>query len=98
MEAKLSHQFPRLFSYVKDKLISVKEYLLLEDPTDAYYLPLSAEAYQEYIDMTQLLQGVVPSESSDKWISCLAKGGYTSSSFYQFYFSGITTHMPSCWI
>jgi hypothetical protein len=40
-------RFPRLFSFVKDKLISVNEALQISDPTQAFHLPLSTEAAEE---------------------------------------------------
>ena len=94
----LSQQFPRLFSFARDKLISVREFFMMEDKVEAFYLPLSMEAFEEFGVLAQMLNDVTPSESSDKWISCLSKGGYSSRSFYQFHFSGITNHTPSEWI
>jgi hypothetical protein len=57
-------RFPRLFSFVKDKLISVKEALQISDPTQAFHLPLSTEASDELRMLQNILRGVVTSENN----------------------------------
>ena len=42
-----SQQFPRLFSYARDKLISLNEFMSLPDCFDGFHLPLSTAAFQE---------------------------------------------------
>ena len=60
--------FPRLFSYAKDKLISVQEVLNTESLFDLFHLPLSIQALEEL----RLLEGIIDQEYSsedyDKWI------------------------------
>jgi hypothetical protein len=44
----LASRFLRLFSFVLDKDMSAAEVFSMEDFSQLFYRPLSAEAYQEY--------------------------------------------------
>ena len=45
----LQIRFPRLFSYVKDPWITVYEAFQSQDRVNMFHLPLSAQAYQEFL-------------------------------------------------
>jgi hypothetical protein len=47
----LSTKFPRLFSYAKNKNISVAQFLQNNQIETQFYLPLSAQAFQEYQEL-----------------------------------------------
>jgi hypothetical protein len=55
----IDERFPRLFSFAKDKLISVKEALQITDPAQAFHLPISNEAAAELRTLQDMLRGVV---------------------------------------
>jgi hypothetical protein len=44
-------KYPRLFSFVEDKLISVKKALDISDICEAFYLPVSVEAINELSEL-----------------------------------------------
>jgi hypothetical protein len=46
-----SKQFPRLHSFALNPLLSVKEVKQCEDRSSLFYLPLSQQAYGEYMAM-----------------------------------------------
>jgi hypothetical protein len=54
----LDSSFPRLFSFVRDKLQSVKEFLEKDSVMDNFHLPLSIEAHQEFQQMMEFISDV----------------------------------------
>jgi hypothetical protein len=64
----IQERFPRLFSFAKDKLISVKEALQTTDPAQAFHLPISNEAAAELRTLQELLTGVVILNNNDQWL------------------------------
>jgi hypothetical protein len=64
----LHNRFPRLYSFAKNKQISVAQFLLNNSIQEQFHLPLSVQAFQEYQDLQQLIQGIqIQSEIKDKW-------------------------------
>jgi hypothetical protein len=51
-------KFPRLHSFAIDKLASVKNILDLDDPIDAFHLPLSTRAFDEFQEFNHLLNQI----------------------------------------
>jgi hypothetical protein len=47
----MSAQYPRLHSNARNNSISVKELMMQEDLDDIFVFPLSAQAYEEMIDL-----------------------------------------------
>jgi hypothetical protein len=66
-EHHLQHKFPWLYSYAKNKNISVAQFLLNNNINDQFNLPLSVEAFQEYQELQELIQKIQLNDSSDKW-------------------------------
>jgi hypothetical protein len=54
----LQDKFPRLFSFVKNKLILVAKFLSTTQMDDLFHLPLSNEAWQEYQTLHVIKQGI----------------------------------------
>jgi hypothetical protein len=44
----LKHKFPRLYSYAKNKNISVAKFIMNNRTEDQFHLPHSIQAFQEY--------------------------------------------------
>jgi hypothetical protein len=66
----LFNRFPRLHSFAIDKLASVKDILLLANSTDAFHLPLSTQAFDEFHESRQLVlhsQDVLDLNDHDVW-------------------------------
>jgi len=67
MNRPLANKFARLFSYAKDPLISVQEVLGTTELTELFNLPLSAQAYEELMELTLILQNHTSQLASDCW-------------------------------
>ena len=93
----LSHQFPRLFSFAKDKLASVRDVIQLDSLTDTFHMPLSAEAFLEYNELQVLLQDISLTDATDEWV-CNFKESYSAKAYYTHSFAGIHPDGPSKWI
>ena len=94
----LSAKYPRLFSYARDCMISVHDFVSSSQILEEFHLPMSVQAFEEYKDLQEILPGVSLEERADKWIFSSNKGIYTSRSFYNLQFSHLDNHLPSCWI
>lgn len=68
-----SQQYPRLFSFAKNKLDSVVSYFS-RDLHDNFHLTLSVQAFQEYEVFEQELSAIHLSINHDVWILCLGHG------------------------
>ena len=64
----LQSRYPRLFSYAKDPWITVKELFETQDIYQNFHLPLSAQAYEDMINLQSLMESHnrVPG-SKDVW-------------------------------
>jgi hypothetical protein len=78
----LDSSFPRLFSYAKDKLQSVKEFFDMESVLESFHLPLSVQPHDELASLQLLLHNTsLNSESNDSWIFKLGNKGFRSRKF-----------------
>jgi hypothetical protein len=48
--------FPRLYSFAKNKKISMAQFLLNNEIENQFHLPLFDQAFQQYHQMQQLIQ------------------------------------------
>ena len=75
--------FPRLFSFALEDKISVKQMLSSEDRTVLFALPLSQQAFEEFLGLQTLLADVtLTANSKDEWKTIWKDGAYTSSRYY----------------
>src|SRR4051812_48151788 len=83
MNISLAHKFARLFTYAKDPLISVQEVLGKSEFTDLFNFPLSAQAYEELMELNLILQNHTSELVSDCWTwRQNTKEPYTANKFY----------------
>jgi hypothetical protein len=66
-EHHLRHKFSRLYSYAKNKNISIAKFLLNNNINDQFHLPLSLKAFQEYQELQQLIQQIQLYHFNDSW-------------------------------
>jgi hypothetical protein len=52
----LQHRFPKLYSFAKNKNISVAQFMLNNQNENQFHMPLSDQVFQEYHKMQQLIQ------------------------------------------
>jgi hypothetical protein len=60
----LQNKYPRLFSFAKNKNISVAQFLQNNQIENQFHLPLSVQAFQEYQELQQCLQQTQVTEQS----------------------------------
>lgn len=66
----LQEEFPRLYTFAKDKLITVATFLAANDIAQHFQLPMSALAYDEFQTLQghiQALQQIQTPANKDVW-------------------------------
>jgi hypothetical protein len=98
-EEVLDAKFSRLFSFAKDKLQSVKEFVHKDSILDNFHLPLSVEAHAELSNLKDLLDDIQINDSlNDSWVFTLGVAGFKPSKVYKHAFNHLETNQPACWI
>jgi hypothetical protein len=87
-EEVLDAKFSRLFSFAKDKLQSVKEFVHKDSILDNFHLPLSVEAHAELSNLMDLLDDTQLNEFvNDSWVFKLGVAGFRPSKVYKHAFN-----------
>ena len=95
----LQDKFPRLYSYAKNKKISVAKFLTSNTLDSQFHLPLPEQAYQEYLGLQELIQNIqVQEDSKDSWHYMWGNSTYSSSKFYNFPYKHVSPPAPFLWI
>ena len=64
----LKQSFPRLYSFARNKNISVAKFLQNNDMQEQFHIPLSVEAFQEFQELQEIIQGIQVQENErDCW-------------------------------
>jgi hypothetical protein len=92
-------KFPRLYSFAKNKKISVSQFLLNNSLHTQFHLPLSEQAYHEYQDLQEYIQTIqVEQDTKDSWSYLWGTSSYTSSRFYHLPYKNLQPPAPFLWI
>jgi hypothetical protein len=59
--------FPQLFSLAKNKNVTVKSIFELESFDEHFQLPMSEVAFEQFCDLSIILQNLPKSNENDKW-------------------------------
>jgi hypothetical protein len=95
----LQHNFPKLFSYAKNKTILVARFLLNNHIEEQFHLPLSDQAFLEYHAMQQLIQQThIPEDTKDSWHYIWGNSVYTAAKFNHLPFKNVHPPKPFIWI
>lgn len=87
-----SQEYPRLASFALNADASVKEIMQAENLDDIFFLPLSQQAYAEFVDLQNRLQNLPYDDTAtDRW-SPVWGNRYTSQRFYQHVFQEVDAH------
>lgn len=78
----LSSQYPELFSFAKDKSISVCSFINAEDLTELFYLPHSSQAFSQYQHLVSLVEDTNLQEGNDTWSYIWGTNQFTFKSAY----------------
>jgi hypothetical protein len=90
-------RFPRLHSFAIDGLASVKDILYLDDPIDAFHLPLSTQAFEEFREFNHLINQT-RSTANEKDLWSYSWGTSFSAKIYKLNFEHIQAPLFSPWI
>jgi hypothetical protein len=91
--------FPRLFSYVLNEDLSVKDFLGSGELGLVFSLPLSVEAFEELQQLNDITAGIILHDNEpDKRIFAWGSDKYTSARFYKFMFNIIPQNPSLCLI
>jgi hypothetical protein len=95
----LQNKFPRLFSFAKNKKISVAQFLTNNTLAQQFHLPLSVQAFQEYQELQELIQQIqFPQQGSDSWSYIWGNSNYTASKFYHLSYKHVQPPKAFTWI
>jgi hypothetical protein len=95
----LQQKFPRHYSFAKNKSISVAAFLQNDNLEQQFFTPLSPQAYQEYLDLQEVIQQTqITTSGKDHWKYIWGDDKYTSSKFYNFPYKNVQPPSPFIWI
>jgi hypothetical protein len=95
----LKESFPILYSFEKNKNISVAKFLQNADIQEQFHIPLSAEAFQEWLDLQTIIQGLQVQENEPDCSQYVwGSNRYSSKQFYGLPFKSIRAPSPFLWI
>jgi hypothetical protein len=95
----LQAKYPRLFSFAKNKIISVAQFLSNNTLETQFHLPLSEQAYQEFQNLRDYIQTIQVSQNTkDSWHYIWGNKTYSSAKFYSLPFKHIQPPTPIIWI
>ena len=78
----LKQSFPRLYSFARSKNISVAKFLQNNDMQEQFHIPLSVEAFQEFQELQEIIQGIqVQENEKDCWQYIWGSNKYSSKQF-----------------
>lgn len=90
--------FPCLYSFAKNKEISVQSFLNNMSMEDTFHTPLSLQAAQEYNIFSEIIDQMMASrEEMDRWIYPWGNSKFSSLKFYKLNFGSIEPP-PFMWI
>jgi hypothetical protein len=91
----LQQKFPRLFSFAKNKNISVAQLLLNNHLEMQFHLPLLEQAFLEYQELQVIISSSqVDDEAKDSWHYAWGNSTFTSSRFYHYHFNSFQPPRP----
>ena len=95
----LSSIFPRLFSYASNPNVSVKQILEAEDLESVFSLPLSAQAFDEYLLIQDYLSIYnYDLQGTDQWSFIWGSQQYSSRKFYAYAFASQRVLTSFSWV
>jgi hypothetical protein len=98
-DAILSSPIPRLFSYDSNQNASVKQIMKANDLESVLNLPLSAQAYEEYLSIQDYLSSqAYDFDGTDQWSFIWGSQQYSSRKFYSRVFAAQNVHQSFSWV
>jgi hypothetical protein len=95
----LESKFPRLYSFARNKKISVATFLTNNTLEAQFHLPLSEQAFQEFQGLQAHIQALqIDSNTSDSWEYIWGDKNYSSSKCYNLPYKNSQPPAPFLWI
>lgn len=91
---QLEHEFPILFSFAKNKDITIQSFLTAQDLSQKFHLPLSVQAMQEWEGLSDKIQGIQTNINPDKWTYSWNTEIYHSKKVYKLFFNHLEPAKP----
>jgi hypothetical protein len=93
----IAQRFPRLHSYVKEPNLTAKQVYDCPVFAELFHLPLSAQAYEEFQQVAQVMASSPLSVAADVWQYSWGTT-FTASKYYQHLFAEVTVIPVFKWI
>lgn len=94
----LQDEMSSLFSFAKNKDISCQSFLELESLEQAFHIPLSVQALQQWHLLSNLIQELRNTQCLDQWSYQWNSQHFLSRKFYNLFFAQIQHAAPISWI
>lgn len=94
----LSSMAPELFSFAKNKQISVQKVVNLQELTELFQLPLPQLAFNQMQDIQTLMGSLVINDASDKWTYSGGSENFASSKVYKALIGHSDIHPAYKWL
>jgi hypothetical protein len=94
----LKVSFPQLFSFAKNENITVKSILELESFDEHFRLPMSEIAFEQFCDLSVILQNLPESNDNDKWSLIWGNELFSINKAYQHLIGDEYVHPALRWI
>jgi hypothetical protein len=94
----LKISFPHLHSFAKNDAITISSVLQMESFEDHFNLPLSEIAFEQFCELTVLLQSLPENDQNDKWSYIWGSGSYSVSKAYNHLMGQEYVHHAFKWI
>jgi len=94
----LSEQWPQLFSFVRNQHILVHQAFHCPSAEELFHLPLFEEAFQQFQELTILLNDLSLQEETDIWTYIWGSTAFTSSKAYSHRIGSRQVHPVYKWL
>jgi hypothetical protein len=97
-DSVLHHSYPKLFSYAKNRVISVSATASVPLVQDLFHLPLSNEAYLQFQQLSVTLQSLHLDLGKDDWHFTWGSSSFHSKRIYKFLIGHRAIHPAYKWL
>ena len=94
----LATSAPELFSFAKNKLISVQKAFSQEAFSDLFQLPLSQPAFLQLQDIQHLIESMPLSDNNDSWLYSWGSNIFASAKVYKILVGHTEIHPTFKWL
>jgi hypothetical protein len=76
-------QYPELFSFANDTKLSIVEVKQKEHLFQIFQLPLSEQAYEQYLDLSEIWDRIIINNTNDRWTYIWGLDSYSTQKTYR---------------